>query len=193
VWEEAVTLAWLAAERRELAEAERILAAIPMDTLYLEEVNRLAMKGRMRFLAGGDPAPFCDSLLAIKKPGLSSGAIQTLGGIAYLWKGDQERGWQLLDEALSDASSADDQWLAAQVMRVLASANAIYGRPDEALSILEQNVAAPATGISAASLQRGVAWDALRDDPRFAAILERCLAYEEQAASEAEAEGPWLP
>lgn len=193
VWEEAVTLAGIAFMNRDFSAADSIYSRMPKDTLYLEEINRLAMRGRARYFAGGDAAPFGDSILAIEKPGLPSGVLQFMQGITYLWKGEDDRAWDLLAEARDSAEASDDKALSPQVLTVLAGTYATHGRVDEALSILEENLVTPGFGFSKSRLQRNPVYDSLRDNPRFEALLERRRAYEEQAARDADAEGPWLP
>ena len=192
-------LAWFATLERDYDGAALILADAPYDetssTARVEKLSLLTLSVWVEQMRGGDPRPLRDSLTAFLDPDSTvAKSLWYFQAEALLLTGQEEAGWALLVQSVEEARSSQDQagrindfWLAAGIY-------AQFGRPEEALVLLDEAVARPvAAWWSLANLELEPKFDSLRDDPRFDALIARQQAYEAQAALDAEAEGPWLP
>ena len=192
-------LAWFATLERDYDGAALILADVPYDetssTARFEKLSHLTLSVWVEQMRGGDPRPLRDSLTAFLDPDSTvAKSLWALQAEALLLTGQEEAGWALLADYVEEARSSQDQlgpigdfWRAARIY-------AQFGRPEEALVLLDEAVARPSEWWwSLSDLALDPKFDSLRDDPRFDALIARQEAYEEQAALDAEAEGPWLP
>lgn len=193
--EEGLRLAFLAVFARDYDEAERVAALIPRDTLYLVEINRLWLRGAVRQLSGGDAAVFGDSLLSVEgdPERLGAGVRELVRAAGHMMAGRTAEGVDLLNEGVSLARSSDEAWMRPQVLAFAANTHAVFGQSEEALGLIDEVVEVPGYGVpSVADLTHDPAYDSIRDDPRFEALIERRRAFEAQAALDADADGPWL-
>ena len=198
-------MAWVATLDRDFDAAVRMLEGLssPDDEdgslRRLNEMFRLNLLSDAELARGGDPGPALDSLsVLVTENGTKWEDLQLLGQLqvaeALVFTGRQEEGWALLEKALDDARSSEDQaervfgfWWAARI-------NAQFDRREEALALLDQAVGKPSSNVwSLADLNLDPKFDSIRDDPRFDALIARQRAYEEEQARLAEELGPWLP
>ncbi|MDE2460319.1 MAG: tetratricopeptide repeat protein, partial [Gammaproteobacteria bacterium] len=105
-------------------------------------------------------------------------------GLAYMWDnlamadaelGDQDAALTAAHKALAIAPTSKDHVLGLNMMRYVAQVYAAMGRADLAVPMLKQLLATPGAGdaISPVSLRLDPAWDPIRRDPRFEALLKQ--------------------
>lgn len=174
-------------------EAVRIADQMPKQDSRLGETDRLSQRGVVYWMAGRDTRAIADSLLAMDWGSTAGSWKEMMDFVAYALRGDENRAWPLLEESLSIARAQDDVWLRTTQLGNAADLSALFGRPEQALELLDQVVEQHGTFLSLAFLQGSPYFDSIRDDPRFQAILERRRAYEAEQARLADADRPWLP
>ena len=160
----------------------------------IENLGWLAWVEQVR---GGDVAPVRDSLaslLARDSAQIESRVTPRTRGRALLAIGREEEGFAVLEATLEDARSSEDQASLVATLWSTARSYAQFGYREEALALLDEAVGRPASDVwSMADLELEPRFDVIRDNPRFADLLARQQAYEDEQARIAEAEGPWLP
>jgi len=192
-------LAWFATLERDYDGAALILADFPYDetssTARIEKLWHLTQSVWVEQMRGGDPRPLRDSLTAFLDPDSTvAKSLWYVQAEALLLTGREEDGWALLADFVEEARSSQDQLGPIADFWEAAGIYAAFGRPEEALVLLDEAVARPSGNWwSVADLALDPSFDSLREDPRFDALIARQQAYEAQAALDAEAEGPWLP
>lgn len=190
--------AWVARDYDAAAEFLRrsIGAAGAAGTLqdYAANLLWLALVEEAR---GGDVGTVRDSIAALLRRESAQGASvmgRRTRGTALLRVGREEEGWAALEESLSDARSSQDEAVLVTMLWSMARSYAQFGRTEEALALLDEAVGRPASDVwSMADLELEPRFDIIRDDPRFADLLARQQAYEDEQARIAIEEGPWLP
>jgi tetratricopeptide (TPR) repeat protein len=192
--------AWIATTDRDYDRAARILASVPVNAgnPFARDLRRdnLSASVWVEEMRGGDPEPLRDSLAVV----LSSDPIQTdpwnllREAEARIQVGRVTGGWALWDEVVAEIRVWNDQAGSNSARWVAARIAAQFGRPEQAVALLDEAVGKPADGIwSVPDLTLDPQYDAIRDDPRFDALIARQQAYEDEQAREAERDGPWLP
>jgi tetratricopeptide (TPR) repeat protein len=192
-------LAWFAHLARDYEQAARRWANVPVsedeEVGPSFDINRLGWLEWAEMKRGGDVQAVRDSLAAVlERNPRGAEEYKMRYALGLLLTGRQDAGWKLLEEVVDETRASAD--VAYQVARLwsLARIYARFERREEALALLDEAVARPSDDVwSVADLELEAMFDSIRDDPRFAAILARQQAYEDEQARIAEAEGPWLP
>jgi serine/threonine-protein kinase len=106
--------------------------------------------------------------LMIDDPGVF---VRQVYGWVSAMLGDQEVAFQLADEMVSD--NPDDHYFRLRYLGVKAQLYVLGGANDRAIDVLEEALHTPYSfpgGVS--TLRLDPIWDALREEPRFQALLE---------------------
>lgn len=181
---------------RDCDEAAELLTYVDYETPGLN-AWRLRMARWVETLRGGDAVPFRDSLVALVDavPQITEN-FKLDAAEARILAGDEEAGWELLRQFVEEAQASGDVGRLVGAQWDAASVYARYGREQEAFAALDEAVARPmraGTVYGLYYLELWLAWDPLRDDPRFDDLLARQAAYEEEPARLADEQEPWPP
>jgi TolB-like protein len=189
---EAEVLFSLAMHSGEFDEAVRLASQVPRQESTIGELGRLWRRTWAGSTRGDDVTALVDSMVATGWSPTDDSWDEMMGFITYAYKGDLERAWPLLDEAVRIARGLDESTSAWQLDNA-AFFYAEFGRLEQALDILEETAGAEAGFMTLTTLTHIPSFASLRGNPRFEAVVERRRAFEEQAALDAEADRPWLP
>ena len=141
--------------------------------LSLLRAQALAMKGN----AAGARAAFVEAQAELQRsmdnPGAATDALGYLG-LAYAGLGDKNKALQSANSAATQMSMSRDPIVGAFQLERLARVEAQVGDASNAIVHLQQLMqAAGGETVSIATLRIDPAWDALRGDPRFQALLRK--------------------
>ncbi|MGD8497032.1 MAG: tetratricopeptide repeat protein [Gemmatimonadales bacterium] len=185
-------LVTLAVYDGELDEASRIADQVGELDAVWDSAVRLWKRAWPRILRGDVAPAISDSLLALDLEGANPGFREFADAWGDAARGDGPAAVRSLNEAVKLVEASGDYWTGLGAVAGSIRVKSLLRRVDEALDLLEETADAPGY-LSSTELRLDPSFAALRDDPRFEAVVARRQAYEAEQARIAEADRPWLP